>query len=434
MADSMKHLRPLIPLFIAAGILLAGNGVQGTAIAIRGAAEGFSTSLIGLMGTAYFAGFLIGCLYITRMLNAVGHIRTFAALAAIAASGTLLLMVLVDPISWIIIRFVVGFCFAGLFTTIESWINSGVDNETRGRVLAVYRIIDIVAVTGAQFLLPVFGADGFVLFAVMCVMITLSLVPVSLADRSNPKPPAQFRFDLKGIWVLSPLACIGCVTIGATNGAFRLIGPLYAGEIGLSITDVAIFMSVGIIGGAVLQYPLGALSDRYDRRTVLMTTTVGAVLAGLFLAFGAGTSPTLNYIGIFLFGAFALPLYSLSAAHANDHAGPGQHVMVAAGLMFFFSLGATIGPYISSAVVEAFGPTALFTYTSAVHGALILATLWRMRARGPVPAEARGPFSWLLRTSPVFPRMARANQSTEPHEDRQNGSTSPDGSANERRT
>ncbi|MBO6638291.1 MAG: MFS transporter [Roseitalea sp.] len=424
----MWQLRPLIPLFIAAGILLAGNGVQGTAIAIRGAQEGFSTSLIGLMGTAYFTGFLLGCLYITRLLNAVGHIRTFAALAAIAASGTLLLMIVIDPVAWIIIRFFVGFCFAGLFTTIESWINSGVANETRGRVLAIYRIVDVFAVTGAQFLLPGLGAEGFTLFAVMCVMITLSLVPVSLADRSNPRPPAEFKFDLRGIWTLSPLACMGCVTVGATNGAFRLIGPLYAEGIGLSITDVAIFMSVGIVGGAVLQYPLGHLSDRYDRRTVLLFTTAGAVAAGLFLSLGAGTAPLLNYLGIFLFGAFALPLYSLSAAHANDHAKPGEHVMVAAGLMFFFSLGASIGPYASSAIVQAFGPNALFTYTSVVHGALIAATIWRMRARGPVPADARGPFSWLLRTSPVFTRMARGSNST----DGENGSTSGETSAKDR--
>ena len=424
----MHALRPLIPLFIAAGILLAGNGIQGTAIAIRGAQEGFSTSLIGLIGTAYFVGFLLGCLYIPRLLNAVGHIRTFAALAAITASGTLMLVIIVDPIAWLLLRFVVGFCFSGLFTTIESWINSGVKNETRGRVLAVYRIVDIFAVTGAQFMMPALGTEGFVLFAVMGVMITLSLVPVSLADRSNPQPPAEFRFDLKGIWVLSPLACIGCVTIGATNGAFRLIGTLYAEGIGLSITDVAVFMSVGIVGGAVLQYPLGHLSDRFDRRTVLLSTTAGAVAAGLFLAFGAGMSATLNYLGIFLFGAFALPLYSLSAAHANDHARAGQHVMVAAGLMFFFSLGASIGPYLSSAAVEAFGPEALFTYTSAVHAALIVATIWRMRARRPVPAEARGPSSWLLRTSPVFTRMARGNGAGE----RQNGSTSDKGSSIDR--
>jgi MFS family permease len=401
------NLRPLIPLLIAAAILLAGNGVQGTLIAIRGAEEGFSTGLIGFMGTAYFGGFLLGCVLITRLLNAVGHIRTFAALAALAASGTTLLVVIVDGTAWIILRFLMGLCFAGLFTTIESWLNSGVSNEMRGRVLSVYRIIDIVAVTGAQFMLPVFGAQGFTVFAVMAVMITISLVPVSLGDRSNPTPPEDFHFDMKGIWLLSPLACIGCVAIGATNSAFRLIGPLYAQDIGLSIGSVATFMSAGIIGGAVLQYPLGHWSDTYDRRIVLILASAGAVFAGAYLAFFAGLSPSANYVGIFLFGAFALPLYSLSVAHANDHAQPSQYVMVSAGLMFCFSLGAMAGPFISSFVVELYGPSALFTYTSVVHGLLILATLWRMSARAPVPAERRGAFTMLLRTSPALAKLAR---------------------------
>lgn len=403
-------LRLFIPLFIAAAILLAGNGVQGTAIAIRGAQEGFSPTLIGLMGTAYFAGFLVACLFITRILRAVGHIRTFAALAAVAACGTLALVMIVDPWAWIILRCVVGFCFAGLFTTIESWINAGVKNETRGRILSVYRIIDIVAVTSGQFLLPLFGTEGFVLFAIIAMMITISLVPISLGDRSKPKAPETFKFDLGSIWLISPLACIGCIAVGLTNSSFRLVGPLYAEAIGLPITSIAAFMSAGIVGGAVLQYPLGALSDTYDRRTVLSATSAGAVCAGLFLVFVAGTSPLLNFIGIFAFGAFALPLYSLSAAHANDHARNDNYVMVAAGLMFFFSVGAAIGPLISSAVIDLYGPTALFTYTSIIHGGLILVALVRMRARAPVPDNQRGAFTMLLRTSPIMGRMARDTQ------------------------
>lgn len=403
-------LRLLIPLFIAAAILLAGNGVQGTAIAIRGAQEGFSSTLIGLMGTAYFVGFLISCIFITRILRAVGHIRTFAALAALAACGTLGLVLFVDPWAWMIIRFLVGFCFAGLFTTIESWINAGVKNETRGRILSIYRIIDIIAVTSGQFMLPLFGAEGFVLFAVISIMVTISLVPISLGDRSKPKPPETFKFDLASIWFVSPLACIGCVAVGLTNSAFRLVGPLYAEAIGLPITSIAAFMSAGIVGGAVLQYPLGALSDTYDRRSILSATSAGAVIAGLFLVFAAGTSPTLNYVGIFAFGAFALPLYSLSAAHANDHARNDNYVMVAAGLMFFFSLGAAIGPLVSSAVIDIFGPAALFTYTSVIHAALIVATFVRMRARAPVPNNERSAFTMLLRTSPIMSRLARGNE------------------------
>ncbi|WP_421851953.1 MFS transporter [Oricola sp.] len=411
------NLRLFLPLLIAAFFLLAGNGVQGTLIAIRGAEEGFSTGLIGTIGAAYFGGFLLGCVSITRMLNAVGHIRTFSALAAIAASGTILMVLMIDGLGWIVIRFMMGFCFSGLFTTVESWLNAGVKNEMRGRVLSIYRIVDIVAVTGSQFLLPAFGSGGFAIFAMVAMIVMISIVPVSLADRSNPKPPEDFQFDLRTIWRLSPIACIGAVAIGATNGAFRLIGPLYAQEIGLPIASVATFMSAGILGGAVLQYPLGRWSDMHDRRVILILTSLGAVLAGLFLTFVAGQSYIANYVGIFLFGSFALPLYSLSVAHANDHAKPSQYVMVAAGLMFCFSLGAMVGPLVSSLIVQEFGPSALFTYTSVVHTALIAATVWRMRVRGPAPSERRGAFTVLLRTSPALAWLARSRARPELGED-----------------
>lgn len=403
----MKSIRPLIPLLIAAGILLSGNGIQGTLVALRGAAEGFSTTLIGFMGAAYFAGFLLGCTVVPGLIRSVGHIRAFAALAAIAASASLMLVLIVDPLAWIPLRLIAGFCFSGLFTTIESWINAGVSNQDRGRVLSIYRIIDLCVVTGGQFMIPALGIEGFTLFAVMSIMITLSLVPVSLADRSQPKLPSEFKFNPMYLWRLSPIACIGCLAIGLTTSAFRLVGPLYAQFVGLSVNDVAMFISAGVIGGAVLQYPLGLLSDKKDRRVVLLVATAGATLAGLFLSFVAGDSPALNYGGIFMFGAFALPLYSLSAAHANDHAKEGDFVIVAAGLTFFYSVGAMIGPVVSSVLIDQYGPRALFSYTSAVHGVLIVITIWRMRARPAVPLVERNRFVTLLRTSPAIFRLAR---------------------------
>ena len=406
----MQSLRPLVPLLTAAGILLAGNGLQGTLIALRGAAEGFSPALIGFMGTAYFGGFMLGCIFIPRILRAVGHIRAFSALAAIAAAASLMLVLAPDAYLWLVIRFVTGFCFSGLFTTVESWINSGVDNTDRARVLSLYRIIDIAAVTGSQYLIPAFGPEGFAIFAIMAMMITLSLVPVSLADRSNPTPPEAVSLDLTRVWRISPIACMGCIAIGMTNGAFRLIGPIYANDVGMDVTDVATFMGAGIFGGAVLQYPLGYLSDRYDRRRILIISTLGAVFAGIAITLFAGSSVPLNIAGIFLFGAFALPLYSLSAAHANDHAKQDDFVHVAAGLMLFFSVGAMVGPPVAAYLMEQFGPGFLFFYTSAVHASLILVTLYRMQVRHAVPLEGRSRFRMLLRTSPEFAKRKSEEQ------------------------
>ena len=407
----MSSIRPLIPLLIAAGILLGGNGLQGTLIALRGAEEGFSPATIGFMGTAYFGGFLLGCAFITRIMKSVGHVRSFSALAAIASAGTLLLVLVIDPVMWSAIRFATGFCFAGLFTIMESWLNSGVQNSDRARVLALYRIIDIGSVTGAQFLIPVFGADGFAIFAIMSIMITLSLVPVSLGDRSNPQAPEDVKLDLARVWRISPLASVGCIAVGMTNSAFRTLSPVYAEQIGMSVTDVVTFISVGIIGGAIIQYPLGHLSDLWDRRKVLLATTGGAMVAALALVFLAGTGALANFALVFVFGSFAMPLFSLSAAHANDRADKGEFVLVNAALMLFYSFGAIGGPIVAALFMQRFGPQSLFVFCAIVYALLILIIVYRMQAREAVPVSRRGRFIALLRTSTIFARLTRRNGS-----------------------
>ena len=407
----MSSIRPLIPLLIAAGILLGGNGLQGTLIALRGAAEGFSPATIGFMGTGYFGGFVLGCAFITRIMKSVGHVRSFSALAAIASAGTLLLVLVIDPVMWSAIRFATGFCFAGLFTIMESWLNSGVQNSDRARVLALYRIIDIGSVTGAQFLIPVFGADGFAIFAIMSIMITLSLVPVSLGDRSNPQAPEDVKLDLARVWRISPLASVGCIAVGMTNSAFRTLSPVYAEQIGMSVTDVVTFISVGIIGGAIIQYPLGHLSDLWDRRKVLLATTGGAMVAALALVFLAGTGALANFALVFVFGSFAMPLFSLSAAHANDRADKGEFVLVNAALMLFYSFGAIGGPIVAALFMQRFGPQSLFVFCAIVYALLILIIVYRMQAREAVPVSRRGRFIALLRTSTIFARLTRRNGS-----------------------
>ncbi len=406
-SSAMSSLRPLIPLLIAAGFLLGGNGLQSTLIALRGAAEGFSPATIGFMGTTYFTGFLVGCFAITPIMKSVGHIRTFAALAAIAAVATLLLVLFIEPLVWSAVRFVTGLCFAGLFTVIESWLNAGVSNRDRGRVLSVYRIIDIGSVISAQFLIPAVGAGGFEIFALMTIMITLSLVPVSLADRSNPVAPDKVRLDIRRVWRISPLGAIGCMVVGTTNGAFRSLAPVYAGQIGMSLTDVVVFVSAGIAGGAVMQYPLGYLSDLWDRRLVMLVSVVGAMVSALALALFAGTGAATNLALVLVFGSFAMPLYSLAAAHANDRAGRSEFVQVSAVLMLFYSVGAIVGPLSASFFMQTWGPGFLFAFIACTYVVLLAAILVRMRAKPGVPADQRGSFVALLRTSPLFGWLVR---------------------------
>jgi MFS family permease len=402
----MPNLRHLIPLLTAAGILLAGNGIQGTLITLRAASEGFGPAMIGLIGTAYFAGFALSCVVTPRLIRNVGHIRVFAALATTASAGTIALVLLVDPYVWLMIRFTTGFCFSGLFMVMESWLNASSRNTDRARVFSVYRLVDLGAVAGAQYLLPVFGTGGFELFAVTAIFFSLSLVPVSLGDRSSPKPPEKFSFNMRDVWLISPLACLGVLTLGLTNSAFRFIGPLYASKMGLDTAQIATFIAANIVGGAILHYPLGHLSDRYDRRWLVIVATFGAALAGIFLSWVEPGAIGTIYFGSFLFGAFAIPLYSLSVAHANDRATGSQYVLVAAGLLFIYALGASVGPFLASLVIDRFGAPAFFIYTSVMHASLILASLFRMARRPRVSKDDTGRFAMLLRTSPMIARMA----------------------------
>ncbi|MGC4406722.1 MFS transporter [Rhizobium rosettiformans] len=403
----MHDIRPLIPLLITAGILIGGNGLQGTFISLRGIEEGFSTSVIGMVGTGYFLGFVIGCVYITKVMRAIGHIRAFSALAAIASAASIMMVLVIDPISWFLMRLVQGICFAGLFAVVESWLNARVTNATRARTLSVYRFVDLGSVTAAQYMIPLFGVSGFDLFAIIAMALSLSLVPISFADKSSPAPPKDVKFDIKVLWSVSPLATVGCIVIGLTNSSFRSLGPIYADGIGMSVTAIATFMSIGIFAGIVLQYPLGHYSDKLDRRVIILVSTIGALLASVFLAFLAGDGELANFIGIFAFGAFALPLYSLCSAHANDHAAPGQHALVSAGTLFFWSIGAVVGPLIASFLMEVFGPHALFAYVIVVLTFFAAYTLARIQTRDAVPTEKRRMrFRSLLRTSTFFSKLA----------------------------
>jgi MFS family permease len=256
-------------------------------------------------------------------------------------------------------------------------------------VLSTYGFVDLVAATGSQMLLPVLGADGFDAIAVTAILLTLSLVPIAITPAAAPAAVTARSMSIWEVWRITPLAFVGCFVVGLTNSAFRTVGPLYAHEIGLGIAGVAFFMSAGIAGGALLQMPLGWLSDRFDRRRVMLLATGCASLAGVVLAAFSGGSGYVAYGAALLFGAFAMPLYSLSAAHANDFAKPDQYSTVAAGLLFTFAVGAAVGPALGSLTVDFLGPPGLFIYIAVAHASLLVWALIRMAVRPTVPREER---------------------------------------------
>jgi len=397
----------LIPIIASAGILLGGNGMLGTLVTVRANMEGFSATQIGLLGTGYFLGFMVGCFITPTMIRRAGHIRVFAGLAASGAICALGLILIVDPWLWILLRCLTGVAFCGTAMVVESWLNEIAAHGNRGRILSVYRIVDLSAVTGGQFLLPLIGAGTFEIFAVNAILFCAAVLPVSLSALSSPAPPENTRLRPRVMWAISPVASVGVVTVGLANGAFRAVGPLYAQRMGLGVDRVALFMSLGIFAGVVFQYPLGWLSDRVGRRTVLIIATLGAAAASMLLA---NSGVEMIYPGIFLFGGFAMPLYSLSVAHANDYAKPGQHLELSAGLILFFSIGAALGSLVVSVLINQFGPRAFFLYTSTIHLCFVVFVVYRITRRAAVPRELRGRFVALLRTSPLNLDLARGER------------------------
>jgi len=387
-----RSLAPFFSLLLSVGILLLGNGLFGTLVPIRGDLDGFSTSMLGLVGASYFAGFMAGSKLCPYGIRRVGHIRSFAVFAALASIAPILHSLTTDAVIWMLLRAITGYCFAGLYMIIESWLNEQATNENRGSLFGSYMVVNFMALMMGQLMLNLADPAGFGLFALVTILTSLALIPVALTTSVQPAPLAKTGISFRELWQISPVGIMGCFVVGLTNSPFWTLGPVYAQDAGLDLQGVSFFMSIAILGGTLVQVPVGRMSDRVDRRWILIGALAGAALASTYLA-GFGPQHAIGmFIGSFIFGSFALSLYGLCVAQTNDHADAHQFVAVSGGLLMVYSVGAVAGPLIISGLLPFFGVGAVFGFSVAIYLCFIAFIFYRMRVSAPVPADEKEVF------------------------------------------
>lgn len=390
-----RNILPIFALLLGTAFLLAANGLHGLLLPMRGTLEGFSSASLGFLGTSWAAGFVLGCLLAPRLVKRIGHVRAFSAFSACAAIIALMTGLLVEPVSWIVLRALTGFAMASVFMVIESWLNERSSNDTRGMVFSLYMTITYVAIVAGQMTIAVGDISTPTFFMIAGILYCMALLPTAISSAVSPSPLREVRLDLKGLYRNSPVACGSIFLIGVANGAFGTLGPVFAAQVGLSGAAIASLMSVTIFAGAVAQFPAGRLSDRMDRRYVLAGVAGVGGLVGA-LAFLSGTeSTTLLFILIALYGAASYTLYPIAVAHANDFARPEDFVKVSGGLLLLYGIGTIVGPTLGGPVMDAGGPHAIFAVTMVAHLAIAVYAILRSRLRAAVPVAERENFKTL---------------------------------------
>jgi MFS family permease len=350
---------PVMPLFAGLALLMIGNGLLSSLLGIRSDLEGFNTVVIGVVMSMYYVGFLVGSLTVPRWLMTVGHIRVFAGLTSLVAASALSYSLLIEPIAWGILRFVVGLCMSGLYVTIESWLNQRATNETRGRLLSVYMLVVTFGLGLGQLLLGLGDPAGFTLFILVGILVSLAVVPVAMIRVPTPSDIIPVELSLRSLVATAPLGVLAVLVAGAAGGAVLGIGAVYATQIGMTAGKVGVFMAFSILGGAVTQYPLGRLSDRIPRRRVILGVAVAATAVGIA---GAVVDPgsAWQFVVVAVYGGLAFPLYALAVSHVNDVMPENQLVAVAAGIVFVFGAGSVVGPIIVSVLMAVLGSVGYF--------------------------------------------------------------------------
>lgn len=391
---------PVRSLLLAIFVQMAGSGVLATLISLRLERAGSGTVTIGAVATAYFVGLTLGALRADGWVRQVGHIRAFAAFVSVFSASTLAYGLFQAPLLWGALRAIDGFCVAGVFVCLESWLNERAEPQTRGSILAGYMIFLYLGQAAGQYLLNLGGTGAVLPFIAASILISLSAVPVLLTHIPPPAIGEHAPFSLRRLYSVSPLGLVGAVATGLMLGAFYGLAAVHVRRMGLSLSETALFMSAVILGGVALQWPLGRLSDRYDRRRVIVIAFGGAALCALAAAFTSSGGAALLALGA-LFGGLSFALYPLCVAHTNDHLDPAERVGASGGLVLLYSIGAALGPIGGALAMATFAGPGLFLFIAACAASATCFGLWRQVAALPVPADRQQSYQILPRTTPV---------------------------------
>lgn len=380
------------PLLLGMGVLMLGAGLQGTLLGLRATLEGFPAPVTGVIMSCYYVGYLVGTTAAPRLLRQVGHVRVFAALAACASAAVLIQACFIHPLPWAAMRLLTGVCFAGIYVVAESWLNDRAGPGSRGRLFAVYMLVLYVGLGTAQFLLVLADPSTPTPFMLVSVLICLSIVPIVVSAQQTPEVAVPRKVRYRELYRDSPLGVVAVSVSGMISSIIFSMGPVYARLSGLGTSAVATFMAVSILAAVLTQYPVGRLSDRMDRRTVIAgVCTLATIVAGSIAAFGEMPRAALLALAA-VFSGLVLTLYSLAVSHVNDKLEPAQMVAASSALLLLNGSAAALGPVLAGSLIAAFGPPAYFATLATLTGGLTVYDLWRKARRKPVSPAQKGPF------------------------------------------
>ncbi len=376
----VRTIIPISALLLGSFFLLFAGGIHGLILPVRGTAEGYSAFELGLLGTGWAIGYVSGCFFTARLVAKVGHIRAFSVMASLAGITILLQLIFLTPQAWIPLRAVSGFCFAGAAMIVESWLSERAEPRTRGRIFGIYTMVNLVASTGGQMTLTIGDTSGYFFFVLAAVFYSLALIPTAMTSSASPKPLTTVRLNPRALWRNSPVAVFAVFMVGISNSSFGTLAAVYGGAIGLTVAAIAFFTSLPILLGAVAQIPVGILSDKLDRRKVLIgVALIGLVADTAFLVLQP-QGRDMNLVFVAVFGAMIYSMYPIIIAHANDNS-DGNFIQTSGGLLMIFGLGSIVGPLLAGLSMSWMGPRGLFLVTASAHVMIILQALWRISRR-----------------------------------------------------